>query len=143
MKRTMLLVVAAALGTGCGGPPWDGTYSGTLSYTDNCGGSDSQPESWTITQNGSVLTILPLDTTCGAFTADINGSTATLRQKTCPPYTDSTTGYTYYPEITGGTISLQNTHLTGTETYLNDFSGPSYPYQGTCSGTAAIDLYRH
>ena len=143
MTRTLLVVLAAALGIGCG-PHWDGTYSGFITYTDSCGGSEQDPESWTVIQNGGVVTIRPLDTTCGDFTADLNGSNAVLRSQTCDPLYDPTTGYTYQQHLTGGAITMQGEHLTGSETYIVDFyNGPSYPYSYSCSGTAALDLFRH
>jgi hypothetical protein len=140
MIRTLLVVAAVVLVTACG-PAWEGTYNGTFSWTETCSDgintSEATPVEWKLTENGGVLTISPLTGTCGSFTADIDGANATLRAKSCPSFTSG--GFTYVPQLTGGTVSVKDERLTGLMTFFTNFSGN---YSGTCNATGGIDLIR-
>jgi hypothetical protein len=137
MKR-LLLVVAVALGLGCGGSVWEGTYTGTFFFSDICtdgfASNTDQNTEWMVTQNGGVLTISQGDAPwCGNLTADIEGSVAVFRPKVCLSYVASD-GVTYYPELTSGTVSLNGDRLTGSENFMIDFSS------GSCSREADVDV---
>jgi hypothetical protein len=141
MKRTLLLVVAAALGTGCG-PFWEGTYSGTYTFSDSC--SDGAFSNyvgttvWTVTQSGGSLAITQQEADCGTFTANVDGTTAFLQGKACPSYVYD--NVIYYPQLTDGTVLLRGDHVTASENYVIAFNGA---YPGSCNRIADIDLIRN
>jgi hypothetical protein len=140
MIRKLIVAGAAMLVTACG-PAWEGTYAGTFSWTETCSDglntSDALPVEWKLTEKGGVLTITPLTGTCGSFTADIDGANASLRSKSCPSFVSG--NFTYAEQLTGGTVSVKDEHLTGQMTFFTNFSGD---YSGTCNTNAAIDLVR-
>jgi hypothetical protein len=141
MIRTLLVVAAVVLVTACG-PHWEGAYSGTVAYAVSCSygvvGNDAWPEDAArITQNGGVLTFSAPTLNCGTLSADVDGTRATLRAKACPSYTVDT--FTFSPQVTGDTLSLDNQHLTGNITFTTNVTGPS---SGVCTETHGIDFLR-
>src|SRR4051794_36574943 len=113
MRKLWILVALNLMGCG---PSWDGRYTGTLTQTGSCSDGSGVPPStidadWTLTEKSTGLEV-QTDGNCGTQFADVDGTTATFRPKSCPPYSNQ--GYNYQPSTSGGSLALNDDKLTAT-----------------------------
>jgi hypothetical protein len=92
--RSLLL---AAVLSGCGGsvPDFTGVWKGPLASASTCSGNYPSPAHWTITDLREGTLTVAMEGACDSLTADVDGSVAIIRAKTC-----ATTVYT------GGRLAL-------------------------------------
>ena len=127
----------------CGGPDFTGTYKGSITTSGNCADTASWPilessaTTWTVVETSDIVTIATSGT-CGNFVADATGSTAKLRKKSCPRFTEgaSTIQVTY----TSGDFTLNGNALTGVVQFEAVASGGTYR---SCAGNTTATFIRN
>lgn len=106
------LFVLAVLLVGCGGPSFDGEWSGTLTQTAQC--SDGVARSRDLflgirgIEDGDVVRFVG-NGACGTIAASLNGDVAALEPLTCATLQGE--GFKYVDSILGGTLELRDDTL--------------------------------
>lgn len=152
MKR-LLLVLAVSL-VACGGedeptqgnpppsaPDFSGTWRGIASVSGSCSDNSvinsSQDLQVVVSQNGSEVSFASTGA-CGIMEATANGSTATLKPKSCQPQVSS--AGTFQDSIASGTARLDTATRMHVSVRFNNVWQDSAGNHGTCDYTESGDL---
>lgn len=141
MPKRLGLLVVGTLSFACG-PGFEGTFSGILTSTGSCsdgsGGSSSDSFTWRIAEDAKLLTITTRGS-CDPVSARVasNGVSATFEPRNCPSFSNGT--YSYFPQVTGGTVRLSNDDLIVAMQFYIGVTGAA---SGSCKSTSTGTLVR-